>query len=279
MGGTMVNREQSKKAVGQPRLRNALERIQEELEALNESELLVINREPLAAVATVRGALPKIQPFRGQILCALPEFDRKNLDHLELYALALMQAQAVFLAAKGGLKDRTALAEEAYQLRKRLLADVTTLNDRGVLPDVNLNDLKGPNGHLNIACDVMSLANLLRSHWDTISGRYPITLEELDRAEVLSDDLTQAVGVRERIPEALIRAGNQRLRAYTLFINAYTEVRNAVIYIRREEQDYDRIAPSLYHGRKSKKKPAETSTGSDTEAKSQGLPNSDPFLH
>jgi murein endopeptidase len=39
----MVNREISKRAVGQPRLRNALERIQDELDSLNESELLIIN--------------------------------------------------------------------------------------------------------------------------------------------------------------------------------------------------------------------------------------------
>ena len=275
----MVNREISKKTVGRPRLRNALERIQDELESLNESELLIINIDPLAAIATVRGALSKIQPLRGRILRALPEFESKYLDNLELYALALMQANALFLAAKGRLKDRTALAAEANLLRKRFLSDVTTLKERGVVPSANLNDLKGPNGHLNVACDVMSLANFLRNNWDAISGRYPVTLEELDRAEVVSDDLMQAVGVRERVPEALIQAGKQRLRAYTLFIRAYTEVRNAVIYVRREKQDYDRIAPSLYHGRKSTKKSAAPSVENDADEKLNDQTSNDPFLH
>jgi hypothetical protein len=190
-----------------------------------------------------------------------------------------MQANALFHAAKGRLKDRTELAAEANLLRKRFLSDVTTLKERGVLPSANLIDLKGPSGHLNVACDVMSLANFLRSNWDAISGRYPVTLEELDRAEVISDDLTQAIGVRERVPEALILAGNRRTRAYTLFIRAYTEVRNAVIYVRREKQDYDRFAPSLYHGRKSTKRLAEPLIASDTKEELKDQSNNDPFLH
>jgi hypothetical protein len=280
MGGNMATREQTKKKPGQPRLRSALEKIRDELDSLTERELLTINLEPLAAIATVRGALSKLQPLRGQILSSLPNFEPKNLDQLELYALALMQAHAIFLAAKGRLMDRTELAREAYKLRKQLLSDVTVLKQRGLLPFANLSELKGPNGHLNIACDVMSLANMIRSNWDAISSHYPITIEELDRAEVISDDLTQAVGVRERVPEALIQATNQRIRAYTLFIKAYAEVRNAVVYIRRPKRDYDRIAPSLYHGRKSTKKAVESFEANPSEATSPELStNNDPFLH
>jgi hypothetical protein len=275
----MGNREQWKAAVGQPRLRNALEQIQGEIDALDENDLQSINIEPLAAVATARGALPKILLLREEILRSLPNFEPKNLDNLELYSLALMQAHALFLAAKGRLKDRSELAAEAYQLRSRLLGDVTTLKQRGLLPLANLSELKGPNGHLNIACDVMSLANLLRSHWVVISNQCAVTIEELDRAEVLSDDLTQAVGVRDRVPETLIQAGKQRVRAYTLFIKAYTAVRQAVIYIRSSKRDYDRIAPSLYHGRKSTKKPTVNSVVNATEVVPAELPNNDPFLH
>jgi hypothetical protein len=280
MGGNMTTREQIKKKLGQPRLRSALEKIQGELDSLSESELLTLNLDPLAAIATVRGALPKLQPLRGQILSSLPNFEAKNLDRLELYALALMQAHAIFLAAKGRLMDRTELAREAYKLRKQLLSDVTVLKQRGLLPFANLSELKGPNGHLNIACDVMSLANMIRGNWDAISSHYPITIEELDRAEVVSDDLTQAVGTRERVPEALIQANSQRIRAYTLFIKAYAEVRHALVYIRRPKRDYDRIAPSLYHGRKPKKKTVEPSETNPTEVTPFVVAsNNDPFLH
>jgi hypothetical protein len=275
----MGNREKLKAAVGQPRLRNALDQIQSELDALEEGDLQPINIEPLTAIATARGALPKILLLREEILSSLPKFEAKHLDNLELYSLALMQAHALFLAAKGRLKDRKELAAEAYQLRSRLLSDVTTLKQRGLLPLVNLRELKGPNGHLNIACDVMSLANLLRSHWNVISNQCAVTIEELDRAEILSDDLTQAVGVRDRVPEALIQAAKQRVRAYTLFIKAYTASRNAVIYIRSSKRDHERIAPSLFHGRKSTKKTAVESETNTAEVVPPGLPNSDPFLH
>ena len=79
----------------------------------------------------------------------------------------------------------------------------------------------------------MSLAILLRNRWEQVSSRCAVTLEELDRAEVLSDKLTLAVGYCDRVPELLKLAGEQRQRAYTLFIRAYTEVRDAVVYLRR----------------------------------------------
>ena len=58
--------------LGQPRLRDALEQVRSEAEALKDEELLLINVEPLAAVSTVRGVLPKLYPLREQIAADLP---------------------------------------------------------------------------------------------------------------------------------------------------------------------------------------------------------------
>jgi hypothetical protein len=290
-------------AVGQPRLRRALKQIREELEALSDKELLVINLDPLAAIAIARGALPKVLPLREQITLALPTFDMTHLDRLETYALALHHAHSLYDAAKDRQEARTLLATEAYQLRERLLTDVTVLKNRGILNNVNLSVLKGPNGHLNIACDVMSLATVLRSRWERISGRCAVTLEELDQAEVLSDKLTLAVGDSERVPEGLKLAGEQRQRAYTLFIRAYSEVRDAVIYLRKKHGDADKLAPSLYVKRKRTAKTAKSKTvdvnettqttspneataittkehtNADTNGTSVGLPGTNPFLN
>ena len=241
-----------KALMGQPRLRNALEQIREELGALSNDELLLINLDPLAIVAIARGALPKIWPLRAQIALALPTFDLIYLDRLETYALALHHAHTLYCAAKGRREDRTELAAEAYQLRERLLTDVTVLKNRGLFPNANLSLLKGPNGHLNIACDVMSLANLLRDRWEQIAGLCAVTLAELDRAEVLSDELTVAVGNHEPSPEPLLIASAERQRAYTLFVRAYSELRQAITYVRKKERDAEKIAPSLYVRRKTR---------------------------
>jgi hypothetical protein len=290
-------------ATGQPRLRCALKQIHEELLALSESDLLVVNLEPLAAISIVRGALPKVLPLREQIVSTLPKFDLIHLDSLETYALALHQTHSDYCAARDRQEERTALAAEAYQLRERLLSDVKVLKNRGVMKNVNLSELKGSNGHLNIACDVMLLATLLRNRWEQVSTRCAVNLEELDRAEVLSDKLTLAVGKCDRVPELLKLAGEQRQRAYTLFVRAYTEVRAAVVYLRRNHGDADKVAPSLYGKRKRISKSLATETveakpvpqsitpsecdattiaatsSADTNGASVGIPGANPFLN
>jgi hypothetical protein len=44
-------------------------------------------------------------------------------------------------------------------------------------------------------------------------------------------------------------SGELRRRAYTLFVQAYDEVRRPVTYVRWEEGDVDEIVPSLFAGR------------------------------
>ena len=251
-------------AAKQPRLRNSLEQIREEMEKLGASELLRINLDPLAAVAIARGALPRLLPLRPQIQAVLPSFNFVYLDRLELYSLALMQANTVYCATKDPQKERKKLAAETFSLREQLLADINVLKARGFFPGVNLTDLKGPNGHLNIACDAMMLAGLIRDNWEKIAGRCAATLEELDRAEILCDELTRVVGFRNRPPEEFAAAVLQRRRAYTLFMRAYSEVRRAVSYVRAREGDANRLAPSFFcktkKGRKSADHKAQTAT-------------------
>ncbi|MFS8069892.1 MAG: hypothetical protein ACMG6S_26300, partial [Byssovorax sp.] len=44
-------------------------------------------------------------------------------------------------------------------------------------------------------------------------------------------------------------AADRKLRAFTLFTNAYDQVRRGVMYLRWDEGDADSLAPSLYKGR------------------------------
>jgi hypothetical protein len=282
----------------QPRIRGALALVLAELEALPDSELVRINLEPLASVSTVRGALPRILPLREQIRAALPLFNLSQLDKLETYALALMAAHSLYCAAKGLRKDRSRLAAETYQLRQQLLTDVNFLRHRGLLVRANALELRGPIGHLNNASDVMTLATLLRENWAQLSRYCAATLADLDRAEVLSDSLTFAVGDREPVPAVVVEATLRRQRAYTLLIRAYTEVREAVGYVRQKAGDADIIAPSLYCRRKRSAKAIVQASVEDNggapeaEAAAQPSPSepttatrsedpfgSDPFLH
>jgi hypothetical protein len=259
--------------LGQPRFRIALEQILNEVEAVKDTELLRLNLDPVSAVSTVCGALPKIIPLRPVIISQLPAFSLNQLDSLETYALGLMQAHALFCAAKGRKKDRAQLAADSYNLRGRLLEDVTVLMRRGLLSQVDLSGLRGPNGHLNIACDVMTLASIIRNHWKEVSGFCAVTSEELDRAEVLSEELSRVVGDPVRIPEHLAAATLQRQRVYTLFIRAYTDVRVAVAYVRSTTGDADKLAPSLY---RKKRRPRPTVDTANTAAATESMDTSKP---
>jgi hypothetical protein len=59
-----------------------------------------------------------------------------------------------------------------------------------------LATLKGAVGFRNVASDLLTLTNMIRGNWDTVSGKTGVTEVELDRAEVVGDQLINDIGVR-----------------------------------------------------------------------------------
>lgn len=284
MAVDMIDRSDSAN-VAQPRLREALERIRPQLDALADQQLLPINLDPISAVTIARGALPGLLALRSQLASMINSFALSNLDDLETYALALLQAQTVYqgICAHSGLL--TDLSTEANELRARLLADVTVLSQRGHISPTRMHGLKGPKGHRNIASDLLTLTGLLRDCWPDIANKTATREDELDRAEILGDQLISAIGTREQQTEMATSAALQRQRAYTLFVRAYDEIRRAVSYLRWHAGDVNRIAPSLYAKRKRTSRRRERTDASpndptDPDATSgSDLPAPDPFLH
>jgi hypothetical protein len=232
-------------------LREAVQKVRPQMDALEPDDLLTINLDPLAAASTALGALPRILPFRRELL-GLPGFDIKHLDNLETYALASTQTQTVFLGSSMPPERLADLVDEATRLREQLLSDATALAHRGLLNSAKLSTLKGSVGFRNVASDVLTLANMIRGNWATVSGKTGVTEVELDRAEIIGDRLINDIGVREQAPAAAPTAAVERQKAYTLFIRAYDQLRRGMIYLRWNEGDADDIAPSLYGGRKRK---------------------------
>lgn len=284
----------------QPRLSEALERMRPKFAAIPTDKLLQIIVDPIAAAATAQGALPEIMTLRGRIVTDVPKFDVTNLDELEMYTLALIHAQSHHLMATNPPEALAALAEEATKLRELLLSDATALGKRGFINPTALHELKGPIGFRNVASDILALAVLLRSNWAKISSKTGVTEAELTRAELIGQRMIRAIGLREQSPTTVAATALERQQAYTLFVNAYDQVRRAVTFLRWESGDADDIAPSLYSGRASRKKheievaqpstpttaPATLVTGTATTAPATvtpaarpttGLPGADPF--
>jgi hypothetical protein len=239
-----------------PRYRGAFGRLLQTIRSLSSDNYAAVNLDVMSAVRTTEGVLPKIGGMKATIAQLLPQFPMELLEQLEDRALALGHAQTVYESAQQPPAILRTLSDEANQAHDVALSEANTLVKRGLIPAQALAGLKGGNGYHNLAADLFTLSEAMRSNWSNISNRTTMKLEELDRLENLADQINQALGIREQMPELQAAAARDRQAAYTLFIEAYDEVRAAIAYVRRKEDDVDTIMPSLYAGRSGgKKKP------------------------
>jgi hypothetical protein len=239
-----------------PRYRGAFTRLLQTIRSLSPDNYAPVNLDVMSSIRTTEGVLPKIANMKPLIAQLLPQFPMEFFDQLEDRALALGHAQTVYEGAQQPPAILQTLSDEATAAHDVALSEVNTQIKRGLIPAQALNSLKGGNGYRNLAADLFTLSETMRNNWDKISGRTTMTMEELDRMENLADQINNALGIREQMPELQAAAARDRQAAYSLFIEAYDEVRAAIAYVRRKEDDVDTIMPSLYAGRNGgKKKP------------------------
>jgi len=234
--------------------RQAFEQVKEEIQSFPEENFVAITLDIPATVITVQGAYPKIYELRPDFVTHLPTFEISQLDTLEVYALAMFCTQADYKAATEPPASLTDLVNSAVETRTVLLADVQSLISRGLIPAGVVDELQGVNGRKNLMMDIGTLAGILRKYATKIADRTSVKPEELSAAEDLANRLGKAVGLREQSPLIIAEAAHSRQAAFTLFHNAYEEVRTAIQYLRRKEGDADSIAPSLYANRGLRKK-------------------------
>ncbi|AKU96234.1 hypothetical protein AKJ09_02898 [Labilithrix luteola] len=214
--------------------------------------MLQINIELQEAATGILGAAPKAAQLRPQIEKELPYFDLSQLDKLVTYARAMTFAQTNYLGASTRSEQLPALIERGVAARELLLSDATALAHRGLLDGKKLTELKGSVGYLNLASDLGVLVTILRERWTDIANRTAIQPSELDDAERLFGEITEAVAARNAQPAKVASAGEERQRAFTLAIAAYDSVRRAVNYLRWPQGDADKYAPTLFANRGSR---------------------------
>jgi hypothetical protein len=241
-------------------------------QALNVEDLITINIDVPTAITTAVGALPGMLIYRDQAN-TLTGFDKTVFDQLETYTLATGHAHTNYMAASAPPEAIIQLNSTGMALRQTLYLDALALAQRGLISGDRIAEFKANIGYKNLAFDLMALAGLLRSNWATISGRTGLLLSELDQADTIGAQLVNAVGAREQAPAAVAEVSLQRQRNFTLFVNAYDQARRAISYLRWDQGDLEQIAPSLYAGRASKKKPDETQPGT---APTAGAPAGTP---
>ncbi len=217
-------------------------------EVIEPDELLTLNVDAAGAVTMALGTLKRVMQFRDRA-AALPEFDVAAFDELEQHALAMGHAHTLYMGVSAAPETIQQLNEEGLQLRNVLFADASALAARKLISGDRIGEMKANIGYQNLAFDLMALAQVLRNSWSSISSKTAVTTDDLDRAELIGDQLMNALSDRAVSPQSVSEVATQRQRNFTLLVRTYGQVRRAVAFLRWSEGDVETLAPSLYSGR------------------------------
>jgi len=221
--------------------RLAYERIEPRYELLREDQLIAVNLDITKAAGIALAAEPNLRALRGDIVRQIPRYDLEPLDSLRDVALAAWHVDAALSPPVAENVPRI-LFEPAIALRRALLVQARALADRGLIELERLPAARRWRT-VDVAETLFGLAALLRSAWAEIHDKTPLAEEDLERAKRLGEELL-AAHRRLETPGS----GKLRARAFSLLVSTYDQIRRAVTYVRWDEGDAGRLAPSLYTG-------------------------------
>jgi hypothetical protein len=250
----------------------AYEQTLPELVALPKDQLLVVNFDIPTATCTALGTVQRVAPWRAKILAELPGFDIHCLDRLGQYARALIRAQTGYTLAQKTPSDLRQLVGTTRRRYRVLLADARALAARELIQSERLDKLNGRRRSVDKAFDLISLVNVLRDAWPSIEGKTALTLAELDSAEQQGHVLVYALAHRKRPLRDFAQVAEMRQRAFTLFSNAYGQVRRAIQYLLGDSDEADKIAPTLYPRCRKRKAKAPDAAASHANAPNHDAP-------
>lgn len=230
------------------------QRVEPGLWALPAQRVKQVNLDVPLAITIVLGAIPRLARYREGIIREFHSFEVAWFDGLEQYAMALSHANALYLTAGKPPIVPSGAYEQGFKLRDTLHVDTKTLVRRGLLNAALVKGCRGSMGYEKVAAELQILCQVLKENWPIIEGKCATSLAELEHATKVAVHLLRIAKHREQIPELVAQAADRRNRCFTLFVDAYTEVRSAIQYLRRHEDDADDIAPRLYRGVSSSKK-------------------------
>jgi len=228
--------------------RSSFEKMRPAIEAMTAKPLSPILVDIATALGTVSGAVQNIQKLRSRI-AALTDVSVANVDELPDCVGALAYVNSIYLRASKPPEPLSEMSERGVALRGRLYPDLLRLVERGLLPAGELQNYSGLVGYKIVGNDLMLLGDTAERYWDRIQSKSAITRDEVDEAKRLGFELVTAVGVREVAQTTLAETTQLRLLTYNLLLQHYDEARRAVNYLRWDEGDADKFAPSLYAGR------------------------------
>lgn len=247
--------------------RDALDSVRASLLALPEDEVQRAHTlEANAAAVMAEASAKKLEPHRAALVAQFGESATRMLDELLVYARATQQAD-IELAATEVPTDLSKHHDEVRRAYQLLITDADALANRGHLDATLLESARDIQGYQALIKSTLVLAQTLRAHWSSVTGRSPLTLADLDHAELVARRMAEALGDRahgvSRAPAAELRA-----RALSKLVAIYEEVRRMMTYLRWYQDDADTIVPSLWstRGRRGRSRRDDERDDDDTDA-------------
>jgi hypothetical protein len=226
----------------------AYDAVADEIASVDAESLVPISVDIPHAVGIVLGAADRLQSLTDQMR-ALPGFDLDAVLRIRTYAAACLHAHLVATRRRRSDPTLSAARAEGAKLRADLLKSAELLAHFGVFDAQRVATIRSGTGHVDMANDLVELAEVYRERWSTAQAMAPVSREMVDRAAVLGLELHARLGARrgsEGNRKFAAHSQSTRIRAFTLLVRMYAQCRRAVAYLRWTQGDAESIAPSHF---------------------------------
>lgn len=213
-------------------------------DALDRHDLLAVNVDPGAAALIALGALPSIRMYASEIRALAPSCAHA-VDSLERYAHATLHAHSLFKVSTSN-EEFARLFAEITTWRSRLLGVLSLAASFEIVDEAVVVKLRNAQGYRGWLEATGAAEDIVRKHWARLEGKNPLTVGDLATARDVAARFLEAHAQRSATAAGQTQSAIDRQRAFTLLANAYEEIRCALRFLRRRENDFDRFAPSLW---------------------------------
>jgi hypothetical protein len=261
---TKENRMSENKNPESPSYKNAFDAERPRIDGLEPSEVVHDpGIEASSAGALAEASAEKVLDHREELVAKFGPESGERADRLESVARATQHAAFEEHRVKRS-GDLSALAEETKEHHKVLFTTLSAVVALGLGDERELAQGSDLQGYEEIGRSTLVLVSFARANWEVVQANSGLTEAKVNEAEASAIRLRTAVTRRDHKAN-VAKATQTKVRALSLLIGDYEEVRREMAYLRWYDDDVDEIIPSLW-SRKGRSARSEREETTDTNA-------------
>jgi hypothetical protein len=252
---------------------HALEDLMPRVVAMDSALVLRETRLDATTAGTIAASAAKmVAPFKAQLVARFGAEAGVRIDELPALARACQQA-AIVETVSAAPTDLSAMHAELRAEYDILFNDLAQLVRRKVVPAHELDKARSIQGYAETVQSTFVVVALFERFWSVAKDQTPVKQADLARAKAAAQRMRDAMGDRDQDVKRM-PAMEVRLRALTLLIRHYEEMRRELTYLRWYEADVDVLLPSLWTGR-GRRARSETNEVTPEDGVLEGAPEGD----